>query len=316
MNMDKGKKEDGLSICNVPFIGDIYNSNFNISENILDAYYWQARQPKSKEEVPDYYIGKLNQYVSPYTISWHGAYILADHWEILELYMKGAKEGDSNYKDYTTVKVSEALKEYARGFQYGWDNFIDDKIITKDSLSSSENFKAQKIMDFLSSHMSCRGFSQSIGKGGPFKHWYDDGIRAGYHYRAWYLILENHKLFESYFEEKEKISTGKKSAVASYALMHVFWGKIDSNKNITKTNCKMWADAYDISKNTLLQHFSDQYEKKDREPDQKMIDNKKYLNPYFKRFEDALKMLEPLSNEAFDYGTKELNSLKERYEVI
>ncbi len=107
----------------------------------------------------------------------------------------------------------------------------------------------------------------------------------------------------------------KTAAVKSYGLMHVFWGKIDSTKDLTKTNCKMWAETYNISRHTLLQAFSDQYEKKDREPDQKMIDNKKYLNPYLKRFKDALKMLEPLSKEAYDYGTKELNSLKERYDI-
>lgn len=93
------------------------------------------------------------------------------------------------------------MKEFAKGFQNGYDNFISDKITDSHLLSLTETSKAQAVMDFLSSPFDSFGFSEAHGGSGHvFSGWYDDGIKAGYNYCAWIIIFKNHKLFESFFK--------------------------------------------------------------------------------------------------------------------
>lgn len=106
--------------------------------------------------------------------------------------------------------------------------------------------------------------------------------------------------------------TNKKLNVKTYALMHVFLGKHDESKKITKINCEKFAKDYGISKATLLFEYLQQVDTISRQPESK---NKNYLNPFFKRFEDAVNMLKPLNEKAFNYANNELKLLKIQYEV-
>ena len=114
----------------------------------------------------------------------------------------------------------------------------------------------------------------------------------------------------------EEPNNKNKQAVASYALVHVFWGRQEEDKKITKTNNKVWADKYGISKNTLLKYYSDQIEKKGRLPDECKDENKKHLKPFFKRFEDAITMLKTLNEKAYNDANNELNLLKVQYNIF
>lgn len=188
------------NICNVPSIIKLANWNFNIPVNILDAYYAQVPQPKNLDEVSKNYVGSLNHYNSPYQYCIYGAYPLKTYWEMLEYKIDHVNDESGYHKCYKRERVYEVLKSYAKGFQYGFDNFLADKINSKTLLSNTEQFKAQKIMDWLSSMPFKRsGFSELSGDDNDFENWENDGIEAGYEYCAWYLILENHKLFESFF---------------------------------------------------------------------------------------------------------------------
>lgn len=173
-------KNDDEIICKVPSIGDILQNNQNISDITFKAY--------SKGKTRGAYLHYIEIY---------GAYVLNTDWEGLEYRMENLK-GRYFYKPYTRDAVFNGLKYYAKGFQYGFDNFMIDNITTRNSLSDSEATKCQKVMDFLSRHFSCAGFPGSTGQD-AFKGWHDYGIKAGYEYAAWYLVFENHRLFEPYF---------------------------------------------------------------------------------------------------------------------
>ena len=72
-------------------------------------------------------------------------------------------------------------------------------------LSRTEQIKVQRIYNYLISSKFKGEFSESFGEGiNIFDNWYKDGIEGGYNYCAWYLIFENHKLFESYFNRQNE----------------------------------------------------------------------------------------------------------------
>jgi hypothetical protein len=182
-------------ICNVPRIKE----NIHVSNNILYAYYNQIRQPQSRDEVPEYYIGRLWRYNDPYHYTVHGAYIFTPVWEMLEC----KKEDKSDQtKDYTHKKVSESLKDYAKGFQYGFDNFLKDKIKKPTSLANTDELNCQLIKDYVTQFWYPGSLSETHNSDKDiFSGWYNNGVEAGYYYCAWYLIFENYRLFEPYFKD-------------------------------------------------------------------------------------------------------------------
>ncbi len=187
-----------FEICNVPFIGDILNSNFNICDEILDAYYRQVLQPTDPSKISKHYVGEIHRYNSPYQVSIYGAYPLMTQWELLEYKITNCN--DEYFKAYQRDEVFEVLKEFAKGFQNGFDNFIKDKVNDSHLLASTEPAKAQAIMDFLSSPFQTFAFSEAHGDDRHlFSNWYNDGIVGGYHYCAWIIVFKNHKLFEPFF---------------------------------------------------------------------------------------------------------------------
>ena len=208
-NISTTRRDDvNDSICKVPFIPAVIGSNFNISENILDAYYRLVPQPRSRKDISDSYIGKLHHYNAPFRVSVYGAYPLMIDWEDIEYKMKNFNDKTGYYKAYTRDNVFNAMKDFAKGFQFGFDNFLKEKVNTSLSLSNSESMKVQKVLDFLSSPLNKGGFSESSGSDkGPFEKWYDCGVKAGYLYFAWYLIIENHKLFEPFFSKNQAETT-------------------------------------------------------------------------------------------------------------
>ncbi len=231
-------------ICSVPFMGNIINSNFNISEQILDAYFRQVPQPADKNQVSSSYVGKINWYNSPHQVSVYGAYPIMTQWEMLDYKMNHSDE--DYYKAYQRDTVFEYLKEFAKGFQHGYDNFINDKITNSHLLSSTEISKAQSIMDFLSSPFDAFGFSESHGGSRHlFSGWHGDGIKAGYNYCAWVIIFRNHKLFEPFFkvapviqEEIEGPSVVKKDSTTArqvLALHYIFEQLELNNSEVDRT---------------------------------------------------------------------------------
>ncbi len=189
----------------VPFIGELFSKHLTISTKIKEAYYSLVPQPTKSEDVPLYYKGNLSYFNQPYRAGIYGAYPLMKQWEMVDRKMKEADEGNQGFSEWKRGKVFEAMREYAKGFQIGYNNFLKDIIDNKDNLSNSEKVRLQKIKDYVFNRWNNEpGFSESDGSktGNPFSNWFEDGKEGGYYYRAWYLILENHLAFAPLFEGK------------------------------------------------------------------------------------------------------------------
>jgi hypothetical protein len=200
-------EENPNDLRKVPFIGSLLNKHLNISERILGAYFSLVPQPRSRKDVSDHYVGKLNHHNQPYQVSIYGVYPLMKYWEMIDYNTKNVNDSSGYFKNWQREKVYEALKDYAKGFQQGFNNFLSDVIDNENSLSSSESIRLQKIKDYVfNSWNNEPGFSEVMGKGAEnvFSGWFEDGKKGGYFYKAWYLILENHLAFAPLFKEIEQ----------------------------------------------------------------------------------------------------------------
>lgn len=207
-------ESNNKGLYNIPFIGKLFSKHLTISEKIKDAYYSLVPQPSENENVPQYYVGKLNHYNQPYRVQVYGAYPLMTHWEMIVYKMENANDESGYFKQWEKEKVFEAMKEYAKGFQQGYNDFLKDIIDNKDNLSSSEAIRFQRIKDYVFNLLHNEpGFSETVGKGieNTFSRWYEDGKEGGYYYRAWYLILDNHLAFSPLFEIATKYGKSKVS---------------------------------------------------------------------------------------------------------
>ena len=207
------KKEQQISLIGVtnekvPFIGDLLH-NLNLSEIVLDYYYRLVQQPDNREQVSQYYVGNLNRHNNPYEVSIYGAYVNMKDWEWLKMKI------DNKYPPFDKVSENEleaAAKQYAIGFKYGYFNFEKDKL--NQSIFQDSVTKAQIIFDFAKGRMfPSSGFSENSGKGvHVLEDWKNDGIKGGYIYRAWYLMLENHYTFAPLFEKWKAAQQNQKKS--------------------------------------------------------------------------------------------------------
>lgn len=201
INNLKSSDPDKSEFCNVPNTNDIFRKNFNICDEIKRSYYSMVSQPSER---PNNYVGNLWEHNDPFPVSVYGAYPLMNNWEMLEWMMENNQEAHGYYKHFTKEKVFTSLKDYAKGFQVGFDNFFNDVMKERFVTELDKEEKKQAIIDYLSSLPDTGAFSQRINGNDNeiFSGWYNDGIKGGKHYFAWYYLLANHRLFEGYFKER------------------------------------------------------------------------------------------------------------------
>ena len=195
----RNNNSDTSEICNVPNTNDIFRKNFNICDEIKRSYYSMVPQPSER---PNKYVGNLWEHNDPFRVSIYGAYPLMNDWEMLEWMMENNQEAHGYYKHFTEEKVFTSLKDYAKGFQVGFDNFFNDVMKERFVTELDKEEKKQTIIDYLSSLPDTGAFSQTINDIDMFCGWYNDGIKGGKHYFAWYYLLANHRFFEGYFKER------------------------------------------------------------------------------------------------------------------
>ena len=178
----------------IPFIGYLLN-NSSIPEVMVDAYY--RLQPDQPEQLPANYIGRLHRYNAPYQVRTFGGYPLMLEWDLLQHRI--------SLKVYDETVVNEYLKSFGEGFQLGYLNFETDIVKNGNSIFNDELNFAQKIFDFARASDNYGGNFSEVRWTGEhvFSGWKENGVRAGYYYRAWYIMLENHKIFEQFFTKKE-----------------------------------------------------------------------------------------------------------------
>lgn len=136
-------------------------------------------------------------------VSFQGIWVHSFYWNALQ----------EDRKDNTNVigKMKKAefdmnLKTYVDAFKKGYHNFEDD--ILNCGPFTDNNNKIQKIFDYAVRRPTVAATATAIvvnykyGEG-LFKDWPDKGKKAGYIYRAWCLIVQNHEVFTPLFEKKQ-----------------------------------------------------------------------------------------------------------------
>jgi hypothetical protein len=199
--------------CNVPWIHDVTNSDFQIGKEILFDLYSLSQQPT---QALDSYIGDIWRYDAPFGINVYGAYPLIEDWKLIEYKMTLTEDESGYFKNYTKEKVYSAMKEYAKGFQIGFDSFFVN--IQKQKMLDilSLDAKVAAIISVISNPFNKPGFTSTHGNNvDEFSNWHNDGVKAGAFYFCWYFIVSNHRLFESYFKERIKLNNTHKDYIAA-----------------------------------------------------------------------------------------------------
>lgn len=153
------------------------------------------------------------------------------------------------FQDWKEENVYNALKEYAKGFQKGHNDFLKNIIDNTNNLTSSEIIRLQKIKDYVSNPFNEPTFSERKGNDNVFVDWYEDGIKGGYWYKAWYLILENHIAFEPLFEKYRNISQNQE-------LNNGATVQIKNNENNAPYN---WKKNLNITNTANFDSFDEMY---------------------------------------------------------
>ena len=187
-------------ICVVPFIGTIV-SHHRISPAVLDAYYRLVPQPRSREEISEHYKGPVDHYFSPYSVNWYGAYLLKTDADLLDYRMANLDDPAGYHKAFDRPAVWSAMKQYAKGFQAGFDNFMKDKIERPEILIKTDEYRIKAIYEYVLNPWNRPALSEQMGRGEEqvFSNWLEDGRTGGYFYCAWYYILQNYWIFEPFF---------------------------------------------------------------------------------------------------------------------
>jgi len=225
---EKREKLKVTEMPEVPFIGQLFHTNFNIGDVVIDAYYRQVRQPKSRDEISTSYVGRTHRHNDPYRVQFYGAFINMDTWDLLEFYRKDKVEP---YDQVTDEEINSGLQRYANGFKNGYANF--EKELLGNNPFPDNAHKAQLIFDFATGRMGGM-HSLPISYGGNvhfFAGWEAAGFEEGKLYRAWYLMLENHSLFTGLFESRIAKHSESGLKIDQVALLYVFEQKIITRKN-------------------------------------------------------------------------------------
>jgi hypothetical protein len=229
------KKRDELQAYapDVPFIGELFHRNLNINQTVTDAYYRLVRQPRNRDEISKAYVDPLHHHNSPYQRSIYGAFINMDTLALLEMYRH---DKIPPYDQITDKQIEAALQDYSVGFKKGYYEF-DPEILEKNPFQDAAH-KARIIFDFVTGGWHGAGtLPTTHGRADKnfLAGWKDAGYEGGQLYRAWYLILQNHALFEPMFKagtlEGAKKNIKVQLSVDQVAIMRLF-----NNEPVTKEN--------------------------------------------------------------------------------
>lgn len=181
--------------------------NPNLNENILDAYY--CLEPtlysiKEKENLnAENFINTAQKSLlfQPFSVYIFGAYLMSSEMT------------DINYlrKECLDREFTLLMKKYATGFHFGYYNFERDVLETMSNIFGKDINRLQVIYDHISlgypdmfdnstSYIPLMNDPASqMPSSSNFSKAYNVGVKRGNFYRAWYLILKNHKVFEEFF---------------------------------------------------------------------------------------------------------------------
>ena len=134
-------------------------------------------------------------------------YCFKPNWELLIWKIDDKSLNDEEGNPLTWKTVEPFLKDYSRGFQDGYFEF--DNLLKEGQYFQNDEIKARKIFEYSNSWRS-GPFREQAGNGNPGTYitkdlWYEDGREAGYFYKSWQIIVENHEMFIGYFSEQTQL---------------------------------------------------------------------------------------------------------------
>jgi len=134
-------------------------------------------------------------------------YCFKPNWELLIWKIDDKSINDEEGNPLTWKTVEPFLKDYSRGFQDGYFEF--DNLLKEGQYFQNDEIKARKIFEYSNSWRS-GPFREQAGNGNPGTYitkdlWYEDGREAGYFYKSWQIIVENHEMFIGYFSEQTQL---------------------------------------------------------------------------------------------------------------
>lgn len=193
-------------------------SNFNISDLISNFYYLPTSDLMTEKEyqemVSSGFVGKKETALTPYSLQMFGAYFTrkAMYFRLLglitynkDVLLKGNKI--RNFDDLIPY-----FKEYSNGFAKGYSSFDEDCINPFMLGFSDKTDYVQKVFEYLTKNINFEHSWKNNHAGFTISHnfqknikeiinAYQDGQRQGYFYKAWSIVLSNHKIFEPLFEK-------------------------------------------------------------------------------------------------------------------
>lgn len=207
-----------ISIVPQNLTHDFLLSNFNIDENILRFYYASTENLLTEEEKQKNkesgIAGLMNLRLRPYPIIIKGAYFARNSLynklsEVLYSQQYKLKINDCEVKYLSDL--DSYFTEYSKGFEKGFKDFQKDCIDSFLSTFSDKQDYIFKIFEYLtiSSRFetwinNSNGFTTN-DLGGNIINGYEDGLKQGYYYKAWTIVLKSNNnfklLFKNYYSE-------------------------------------------------------------------------------------------------------------------
>lgn len=177
----------------IPPIRDLLK-NPNISDNILIEFIKLITPPDEIPYVQHKYSRKVDLRNYPFSSNLYGSYIMNSENYTVRLQRK------NNVLGMPRLTFKAFLKNFAKGFKSGYFNFDKHIIEENTEVFKTKVDQASIIYDYASMpypSLLHYHLNESVNKN--YSAMFDNGIKRGYHYRAWYLILKNHKSFEDFF---------------------------------------------------------------------------------------------------------------------
>ncbi|WP_123947366.1 hypothetical protein [Chryseobacterium pennae] len=185
-------------------------STFNISRIIKEYYCSPCVQMISEQEYIDFQdqkiIGHRKTFLKPYMLNFKGAYIFRNQFHFWLFQMTKMTRTYKNKSIENFEDLFPILEEYKVGFEEGYNNFEKDCIERFFTMFPDKNDFIQKTFEYVTKNIPFTnnwsdghpGFTINIrGEITDIKSY---GIKQGYFYKAWSIILSNSILYEELFE--------------------------------------------------------------------------------------------------------------------
>ncbi len=164
---------DQEKICFIPNIYDNLLNSPDIDSGIIEAYYKDMHPNEAAPFIPNFIFG---------------AFIRKEEYGKIKYYING-KIGISK-------NTISGWKEYAEGFQKGFDDFQEEFVINP-GLPTKYNIM-QKIIQKHHDRQTGNLFQiENIGKRNERIKWREMGFELGKLYSLWFVILRNHILLDN-----------------------------------------------------------------------------------------------------------------------